>query len=136
MPPTTSHIRDVANSCKNDTPSNTTPSLSVILPVASFALIFWALFSAWFWLVFMYPSLFALPGMLTIHARYLWQVGRSQADRKAHQNPVYRLLRLQNTVPAVKFLHWRQQQCSQTRSYVSFPSDYPWLVALPLATYH
>ncbi len=52
MPPTIPHTRDVANAAggENNTPSDTTPALSVVLLPASLAIVYWVLFRVWFWL--------------------------------------------------------------------------------------
>ncbi|KFY67391.1 hypothetical protein V496_01582 [Pseudogymnoascus sp. VKM F-4515 (FW-2607)] len=70
-------------------------ALSVVLLLASFTIIFLAVFSAWSW--------------------------------QLRKDPVNRLSFFENTVPAKKFLLWKEQQCRQTGDHITPPSDY-WCV--------
>jgi hypothetical protein len=58
--------------------------------------------------------------MLTIETRHL------------RKDPVNRLSFFENTVPAKKFLLWKEQLCRQMGDLITPPSDYWWYVSLPL----
>lgn len=128
-------IRDTSNSSSSSGLPGTETEHSTVVITAGICAALFGIIVCWMWYEVSIHST-TTQMLITTPIRYFWKLQRAFVKSTEMRDPSKRLLRLEEIIPAQKFLEWQKQQYTQVMNSVALPSDdYCWLVPLLLQTY-